>query len=63
MDRGAYKRMRLSQDAMMRKDRFRKADEEESFWQLLEMVAYEPVINLAFSTIQAICLSRDIDVL
>eukprot|EP00960_Hanusia_phi_P036409 752302-Hanusia_phi.AAC.11 len=63
MDRGAYKRMRLSQDAMMRKETFRKADEEESFWQLLEMVSYEPVINLAFSTIQAMCLSRDIDVL
>ena len=62
MDGGAYKRMRMSQDAMMRKEKFRRHDEEESFWQLMEMASYEPVINVSFSTIQAMCLSRDIDV-
>jgi len=62
MNPSAYKRMRVSQEAMMRKDKFRGYDEEESFWNLLEMSLYEPVIQVCFSTIQAMCLAKDIDV-
>ena len=62
MDAAAYKRMRTSQDLMFKRDRNRYQDEEESFWNLLEMATCEPVIQLCFSTMQSMCLSRDIDV-
>eukprot|EP00960_Hanusia_phi_P063545 765506-Hanusia_phi.AAC.4 len=54
------KRQKLWNEALLARSKLRKYDEDESYYALLELAMYEPTIQFCFSTLQSMCLCRDI---
>eukprot|EP00960_Hanusia_phi_P014029 412126-Hanusia_phi.AAC.2 len=54
------KRQKIWNEALVARSKLRQHDEDESYWMLLELVTYEPTIQLCLSTLQSMTLCRDI---